>query len=867
MPGSNEMPIQAGTRLGPYEVVSLIGAGGMGEVYRARDTRLDRSVALKVLPASLTSDEPSRARLQREAKAISALNHLHICALYDLGRTDGIDFLVLELLQGDTLAVRLARGSVPLSQVLRIGSEIADALGAAHQQGIVHRDLKPANVMLTPTGVKLLDFGLAKPTPILPSEATMAQTGDLTAHGTIVGTLQYMAPEQVQGLEADARTDIFALGAILYEMVTGRRAFEGQGQASLIAKILETDPPSVSSLVPITPPALDALLQRCLAKDPTDRWQSAHDLALHLRWMQSQLSGTATANAKMPRTPWKRAWLSATAAALCALVAAGAMLLRVRPAAVEPAPPMRFDVTLPRDAHLDTYEGPVISPDGRWIAYAAELNGRRQVFRYDLSSQETAPLPDTDGASAPFWSPDSRTVAFFTTDGIKQVSVAGGPARTLAPAPDPRGGTWAPGVILFAPTPVGVIHRVADTGGPATALAMPPPPKGGGYWLPQFLPDGKTFLVWEAGARRMYAASLDHPGMLKPVDTGSPVAVYTAGRLVFRQGSTLVARAFDADRLELSGGVAPLADRGSVFSVSTGGVIVYLSEPVLPTQLTWFTRDGTRTGTLGDPGYIGGVALAPSGRRVAVFRDTGGNVDLWIVDVTTGITSRLTSDSARDTDAAWSPDERTIGFTSNRTGQYAVYSKSLVDGKEEPLTEGDAAVVDTWTPDGQSVVVRTVGKAVYTVFVHGDRTPHLLVDTPYTEDELHISPDGRWVAFNSDESGRFEVYVASFPQFTFKRQLSVHGGVQPQWRADGRELFYLAPDGTLMSVGVAPGGEFVARAPARLFRTSADPTPNRPQYAVTADGKRFLALEAGESRAHTFRFLLNLIQPGETTRK
>ena len=322
------MPLLSGSRLGPYEILDLLGAGGMGEVYRARDTRLDRTVALKVLPDSLTSDEPSRARFQREAKAISALNHPHICALYDLGRTDGIDFLVLELLEGETLAARLARGSVPLSQVLRIGSEIADALGAAHRQGIVHRDLKPGNIMLTPTGVKLLDFGLAKPAPILPAAVTMAQPGELTVHGTIVGTLQYMAPEQVQGLEADARTDIFALGAILHEMATGRRAFEGQGQASLIAKILETDPPTVSSLVPVAPPALDQLVQRCLAKDAGDRWQSAHDLGLQLRWMQSQVSGTAIGTATKLRISQRRAWLPWTVAALCALVAAGACCCR-----------------------------------------------------------------------------------------------------------------------------------------------------------------------------------------------------------------------------------------------------------------------------------------------------------------------------------------------------------------------------------------------------------------------------------------------------------------------------------------------------------------------------------------------------------
>ena len=418
--------------------------------------------------------------------------------------------------------------------------------------------------MLTPTGVKLLDFGLAKPAPILPAGVTMAQPGDLTAHGTIVGTLQYMAPEQVQGLEADARTDIFALGAILHEMATGRRAFEGQGQASLIAKILETDPPTVSSLVPVAPPALDQLVQRCLAKDAADRWQSAHDLGLHLRWMQSQVSGTAIGTATKLRTSQRRAWLPWTVAALCALVAAGAVLLPRQPATVEIVPPMRFDVPLPRDTRLDGPDGPEISPDGRWLAYAADLNGRRQVFRVDLSSQETAALPETDGAFLPFWSPDSRSVAFFTSrKGSSRCRSAAGPRGYWPPLLTRRGGTWAPGVILFAPTPTGVIHRVADTGGPATPLAMPPPPKGGGYWFPQLLPDGRTFLVWEVGARATYAGSLDRPGTLKPVDTGVQRAVYAAGRLFFRQGTTLVARPFDARRLEFTGATVPLADGGS----------------------------------------------------------------------------------------------------------------------------------------------------------------------------------------------------------------------------------------------------------------------------------------------------------------
>jgi serine/threonine protein kinase/Tol biopolymer transport system component len=863
------MPLLSGSRLGPYEILDLLGAGGMGEVYRARDTRLDRTVALKVLPDSLASDEPSRARLQREAKAISALNHPHICALYDLGRIDATDFLVLELLEGETLAARLSRGALPLSQVLRIGSEIADALGAAHRQGIVHRDLKPGNIMLTPTGVKLLDFGLAKPAPILPTAVTLAQPGELTVHGTIVGTLQYMAPEQVQGLEADGRTDIFALGAILHEMATGRRAFEGQGQASLIAKILEMDPPTVSSLVPVAPPALDQLVQRCLAKDAGDRWQSAHDLGLQLRWMQSQVSGTTIGTATKLRISQRRAaWLPWTVAGLCALVATGAVLLPRQSATGGIVTPMRLDLPLSPDLRLEPPDAPEISPDGRWLAYAGTLNGRRQVFRVDLSSRETAALPGTDGAFLPFWSPDSRSVAFFGPEGLKQVSVGGGSAQVLAAAPEARGGTWAPGVILFAPTPTGVIHRIADTGGPATPLTMPPPPKGGGYWLPQFLPDERTFLVWEVGARATYAGSLDRPGTLKLLNTGTGAdrPVYAGGRLFFHQGTTLVARPFDARRLEFTGATVPLADSSSFFSVSAGGVVVYLSESAGMTQLTWFDREGKRTGTVGDPGYIQGISLAPSGRRAAVFRDTGRNVDLWTVDLTTGIVSRLTSDPADDTDPAWSPDERSIAFTSTRAGAWGVYVKTLVDGKEEPLTSGDPMVVDTWTPDGQSVIVRTMGRAVYAASVHGDHTPRLLVDTPYTEDELHLSPDGRWVAFNSDESGRWEVYVASFPGFTSKQQLSGQGGVQPQWRADGRELFYLALDGTMMSVGVEPDRELVARTPSPLFPTRVVPNPNLPQYAVTPDGKRFLALDAGDRRS-SFTFLLNFFRPGEATTK
>jgi eukaryotic-like serine/threonine-protein kinase len=859
------MGLPSGTRLGPYEVLDLLGAGGMGEVYRARDSRLDRLVALKVLPEALAADAPSRVRFEREARAISALSHPHICALHDVGRQDDTEYLVLELLEGETLAARLARGGLPLSQVLRIGGEIAEALAAAHRLNIVHRDLKPGNVMLTPTGVKLLDFGLAKPAPVhMHAAVTGVQTGGATAHGTIVGTLQYMAPEQAQGLDADARSDIFALGAILHEMATGTRAFDAQTHAGLIAKLLETDPPPVSTVVPLAPPVFDQLVQRCLAKEPADRWQSAHDLALQLRWLQMQVSSATTVTAAAARPTRRSAWLPWAVAAVAVVgAAAAAFVARPEPAAVTQGAPMRFDVPLPRQARLEAMDGGVISPDGRLLAYGASLSGRRQLFRLDLASQETTAVPGTEGATLPFWSPDSRMLAFFASGALRVVPVAGGSPRTLASAPFGGGGSWAPGVIVFVPTRGGAVHRVPDTGGAAVALDMPSPASQGAYVRPSFLPDGRRFLVWEPAGNTLSIVSLDRPGALTPIETTGGRGEYAAGHLFYRQGTTLGARPFDAARLAFTGEFTALADTDDWYSVSRDGLVVYRSEPILPTQLTWFDRSGRRVGTVGEPGYIGGMALAPSGRRAAIFRDTGGNTDLWNVDLTSGIVSRLTTDPALDADPAWSPDERMLAFTSRRSGLLGVYLKHLIDGREEPLTAMDTHVVtDGWTPSGDAVIVRTLGRAVYEVPVKGDRTARLLADTPWVEDETRVSPDGRWIAFNSDESGRWEVYVASYPGFTSKQQLSPSGGVQPQWRGDGRELFYLALDGSIVSVPVQPGPEFAAGTATPLFQTRADPSPNLAQYGVTRDGARILALESADSRGQTFTFLLNRVPRG-----
>jgi eukaryotic-like serine/threonine-protein kinase len=862
------MALGAGTCLGPYEIIARLGAGGMGEVYRARDTRLERTVALKVLPDDLAADGPSRTRFEREAKAISALNHPHICGLYDIGRHENTDYLVLELLEGDTLAARLQRGALPFSQVLKIGAEIGEALGAAHRQGIVHRDLKPANIMLTPAGVKLLDFGLAKPAPIhVDGAVTVAHTANLTRPGTIVGTLQYMAPEQLEGKEADARTDIFGLGAILYEMATGRRAFEAPSHASLVARILDTDPPPMSTLIPVVPPAFEQLVQRCLAKDATERWQSAHDLALQLRWLHTQVSGAAGAPAASTRRPRTGRWLPWSIAAMFG-VAAVMGALWPRTPAME-APPMQLDVGIPDAARLAFQDGPVISPDGRWLAYTALVESRRQLFYTDLLSQQTIELTGTDGAYLPFWSPDSRTIGFFADPSLKLVSIDTRQPRTLAPAPSGRGATWGRGFILFAPTADGVIERVPDTGGKSEPLQMPPPPQTGGYMYPHLLADGRTFLVWERGQSELYAVSLDDPSRRKTLETGNvSVMQHQAGHLVYRRGTTLGARRFDVRPLDFSGPFVPLAQNAQmVFSVSSTGTIVYRSEPPRLRQLTWFSRDGLRIDTAGEPGEILGLGMAASGRRAAIWRNTSGNVDLWNVDLASGITSRLTIDAAQDTDAAWSPDERTLAFTSLRGGRAAVYLKHLADGKEELLARlaDEPLFVDTWTPDGKFVVARSYGRAVYLIPVTGDRMPRLLVATPYIEDELKISPDGRWVVFNSDESGRWEVYVAAFPDFTLKRQISASGGVQPHWRADGRELFFLDLNGAMMSVRVTPGPTLATDTPAILFTTNIEPNANVGQYAVTPDGKRFLALDRGEHRTQTFTFLLNALRPGKIT--
>jgi eukaryotic-like serine/threonine-protein kinase len=858
------MPLKAGARLGPYEVLSLIGAGGMGEVYRARDTRLDRMVALKVLAPQLSSDAEFRDRFTREAKAISALNHAHICGLHDIGREHDIDYLVLELLEGETLAARLARGPLPLTQVLRYGIEIADALDTAHRQGIVHRDLKPGNVMLTPTGTKLLDFGLAKlgTHPAMQALSMLATApGTATAQGTIIGTLPYMAPEQVLGQPADARTDIFALGALLYEMATGRRAFEAMTQASLIAKILETDPPVVSSLARLAPPVLDHVVHTCLAKVPADRWQMAHDVRLQLEWIQPQGS---PAQATPTAAPRKRiaAWIWGVTGAAAGALAVTA-LLALFPKSPASVHPMHFDLTVPPEMRIEIFNRATISPDGQRFVFEATVGGTQQLVVREMASPAFVVLAGTQDGWRPFWSPDGQSLAFFHPDGLKHVGLHGGAVRLLSDARMSltNQGTWRGDVILFTAGD-GRVYSVGVKGGTPRPLELLPNGRQRRFSSPCFLPDGRHFLLSEENDTGVYVASLDASGTKKLVNDASD-AVYSAGHLFYSRENVLFARPFDADRLELSGAEVQLGNYLGNVSVSDNGMIVYRSATLSVSTMTWFDRAGRRLGVLGEPGQYNQLVLSPRGRHATVVRGDiqTDNWDLWHADLATGLFSRLTTAAGLDTDPSWSPDERALAFASARGGRYSAFVKDLVSGKEQPFGAFDEeVVVDQWTPDGRFVIVRTVGKAVYAVPVSGDRTPQMLVDTPYIEDEVHVSPGGRWVAFNANESGRWEVYVAQFPAFTSKRQISSAGGVQPQWRADGRELFYLALDGSMMSARVDTGTDFKATLPVRLFPTGMVPSPEEPQYGVTVDGQRFLGLERVAGRS-SFTFLINWLKP------
>ena len=555
----------------------------------------------------------------------------------------------------------------------------------------------------------------------------------------------------------------------------------------------------------------------------------------------------------------RRVWVLWAVAAACALLAATTLRLSSRPAVTQPRP-VRAELVLPPEMQLADYDGGAISPDGRRFVFHATVDGLRRLVLRDLTSGTLVVLVGTDGGYNPFWSPDSQSVAFFDTEShLKQIAVTGRPVRVLANTTYVPGSlaTWGAGVILFVQE--GRIYRVAATGGTPTALdTLPWKPGQRRYESPKFLPDGRHFLVTVVDDPALYVASLDAPGTRKLLEDGAS-AGYAAGHLFYSRGAGLFARPFDPERLEFSGAEVQVTERAGGASVSDQGTIVYRDEGVSISRLTWFDRVGRRTGTLGEPGPYDQLVLSPRGRHATVVRgDEQANTwDIWDADLASGIFSRLTTDPTNDADPSWSPDERSLAFISWRTGRKALFVKDLTSGKEDPLVPFDEPVaLDQWTPDGQFIIFRTMGKAVFAMPLIGDRTPRMLADTPFIEDEVHVSPDGRWVAFHANESGRWEVYIAAFPAFASKRQISSGGGVQPQWRADGRELFYLGFDGSMMSVRVDGRTELSVSSPSLLFTTRIAADPNTPKYGVTADGQRFLGLERSP-RSGSFTVLFN----------
>jgi Tol biopolymer transport system component len=892
------MSLASGVRLGAYEVLSLIGAGGMGEVYKAKDTRLDRTVAIKVLLEQFAADPERRERFERESRAVAALNHPHICGLHDVGEApspasptssaDPIRFLVMEYLEGQTLAERLLRGLLPASEVMRFAVELADALDHAHRRGLVHRDLKPSNIMITKMGAKLLDFGLSKlqPDANLVALSTLSP-GDipLTAAGEVLGTYPYMAPEQLMGCEADARSDLFALGAIVYEMATGRRAFEGTTAATVMGAVLHIDPPPVSSLQPMAPPALDRIVMRCLAKDPDDRWQSARDLMLELKWIAGSKTDAPIAPAPGPfKTRERMAWLASGLMLVLLVLGSGVGIFYFRQAPLD-EPVQRLSLLPPlnvRPAGLGAGGGATISPDGRRLAFVATgVDGKKVLWVRALALLDAQPLPATEDATYPFWSPDSQFIGFFSQGKLKRVAASGGQSQTISDALQPRGGTWSEeGVIVFLANAGERWYRVAAAGGAAAPMTIDAP-NTESYW-PFFLPDGRHFLFFGRPEKPgIYVASLDSTDATLILAEHVGVAYAQPGYLLALAGlardsedRTLVAMPFDPTRLQITGPPSVVAEHvayetlfaRAAFSSSQNGRVVYQTEHVPATQLIWFDREGKQLGNLGGSDGYRKPSLSPDEKTVAVERSdpqTQGT-DIWLLETTRGVASRLTVDPAPDWSAVWSPDGSQVVFTSPRDSfpPNLYQQDSRGPGPGESLLRGNRVVHPRdWSRDGQFLVIDALDPKTQwdmlilpmepaTTGTNRKTVPFLQSD--FNEYSGQFSADGRLMAYMSDETGTFEVYVAPFPAAGnwWRKRISNNGGMQPRWRRDGKELFYIAPDGNLMAVTVTADYTFEAGAPRTLFKTriagvdSLIRNLNMTNYAVTGDGQRFLITSA-----------------------
>jgi serine/threonine protein kinase/Tol biopolymer transport system component len=866
--------VEPGALLGPYQILSRAGKGGMGEVYKARDLRLNRVVAIKVLQYDFGIGLEHRSRLERESRAIASLNHPHICALFDIGEQNGFQYLVMEFLEGETLADRLKRGALPVPEALKIAINILEALKHAHQHGVIHRDLKPANVMLTKNGVKLLDFGLAK---MLDRDSR--PTGDLSASApaAIAGTLQYMAPEQLEGKQPDERADIYAFGVVLYEMLSGQPAFEGDTQAALISAIMTKQPAPLHLGEPSLRGALEHVLEGCIAKHVEARWQTAADVLLELNWLSGGGMHPATSASKAERND--RTVLLLTAAGVAVLVTLSFLAIRHSRSKFSKAQdhPVRLEIPLPEEVAMGWLDSVAMSPDGRKLVFAGpNTDGRHLLWMRDLDSLEPHPLTDVEGES-PFWAPDSRSIGFFSGTGkLQKVDVAGGTPVTLCDAAGANMGSFnGRGSVLFASgvRVGGEVRSVPETGGQTKVVLRPDKSKGErSFSCPSFLPDGRHFLYFSRNIDRsktgIYVSTLDS-GKPTFVMRLSSCAMYAPpGYLLFIRDDALIAQPFDLGTLHLHGDSFTLAQQfGSwdaqnrrLFSVSQNGVLAYRGNDAPQTQLIWYNRDGKRLETAGENGRYLQIALSPDGTKVTLEKlDTTSNTShLWLLDLRTGVSSRLTSDPGTDTDVIWSPDSRAILFGSDRIGQMDLFRREIGTTQDKLLyADEERKVPESWTTTGY-IVYMTDLRDMHLLQAHENRKPVPLLQTSFQRDEPHVSPDGRWVAYGSVESGRWDIYVASFPDFQNKLQISNGGGAQPLWRGDGKELYYLTLDGKMLAIELLTGATLKTGRPKFLFETRlSHPKPVMDQYGVSPDGKRFLVAEPLERVAKPITMVLN----------
>ena len=876
------MPISVGTQLGSYDITALIGEGGMGRVFRARDAKLKRDVAIKTLPEHFANDPERLARFQREAEALAALNHPHIAGIYDIAEFGSSRFLVLELVEGETLAESIRRGPIPLDEALGIAAQIAEALEAAHEKGIVHRDLKPANIKITPEGrVKVLDFGLAKVKEAGSAASSFSQSPTLlsaTMPGVILGTAAYMSPEQAKGRDTDRTSDVWAMGCVLYEMLVGKPAFEGETITEVLGGILKSEP-DWTRLPARTPEAIRKLLRRCLKKDRQWRLQHFGDVRIEIKDAQAE------PEEQVPAAPTRiRERFFAISALLLAVTVIVLASLSFRPVPI----PLETRLELTTPATKDLYSV-ALSPDGRNIAFVADSEGQSKLWLRSLDNGLAKPLAGTEHPYYPFWSPDNRSIGFFADGKLKRVDISGGAVQALVDAPLGRGGAWnSDGVILFSGT-AGAIFQIPSTGGKPTAVTRLEQDHSN-HRFPYFLSDGRHFLFLvtrkanASDARGMYVGALDNTETHYLAEVQAVAGLAPSGDLLFVRDGALFAQKFDQNRYELSGSPLPVAEGvasdggngvSSVSASRTGSLLYRLGAGGYSAQLIWFDRSGKEIGGLTDAGSsLTNPEVSPDGRRLAVGRFDNNNGDVWLLDIARGIRTRFTLGAAPERAPVWAPDGSRIVFQSNQKGVDNLYIKQTggIGGEEMLLESAQNKEPADWSRDGRYLLYHTddskTGADLWALPLVGDRKPFPVAQGNSSELQGQFSPDGRWIAYESDESGRFEIYVQPFPEPSRRWQISANGGTQPRWRADGKEIFFIGPNGQMMASAIIVNGAGIEPgASVQLFTTQIPEgarTGTKQQYVVSADGQRFLIRTAPqETVTSPLTLILNWTSPAK----